>query len=124
MDKECELQKIAAFQGYLQANVSAQYSFLAGGFLGILVLVLTLFIQGVFDVFGGRLLGFIPFAFVLVGIFYANYRILLLINGRQTKYNALVFDLIGRVEGGEPIPPLAELEKKVFFNSEFYRDKR
>jgi len=123
LDKECELQKIAAFQGYLQANVSAQYSFLAGGFLGILVLVLTLFIQGVFDVFGGRLLGLIPFAVVLVGIFYANYRILLSINSRQTKYNALVFDLIGRVEKGEPIPPLADLEKKVFFKSGFYESK-
>ncbi len=123
MDKECELQRIGVFQGYLQANISAQYSFLTGGFLGILILVLTLFVEGVFDIFGGRLLGLVPLAAVLVGIFYANYRILLSINMRQTKYNALVFDLIGRVERGEPIPPLAELEKAVYFTSEFYKSK-
>ncbi len=123
MDRECEFQKIAAFQGYLQANVSAQYSFLAGGFLGILILILTLFMEGVFDVFGGRILGLVPFAVFLVGIFYANYRILLSINSRQTKYNTLIFDLISRVERGEPIPPLVELEKKVYFSSEFYKSR-
>ena len=117
MDKECELQKIAVFESYLNTAVNVQYSFLAGGLIGVLILVLTLFVGGVFDVFGGRLLGLIPFAVVLVGIFYTNYRILLSINNRHTKFNALVFDLIGRVEKGEPIPPLAELEKKVYFKS-------
>ena len=117
MDKECELQKIAVFESYLNTAVNAQYSFLAGGLIGVLILVLTLFIEGVFDVFGGKFLGLIPFAFVLAGIFYANYRILLSINSRHTKFNALVFDLINRVEKGEPIPPLDELEKKVYFKS-------
>ncbi len=117
MDKECELQKIAVFESYLQTAVNAQYSFLAGGLIGVLILVVTLFIEGVFDVFGGRFLGLIPFAVVLVGIFYANYRILLYINSRHTKFNALVFDLIDSVERGEPIPSLAELEKKVYYNS-------
>ncbi len=117
MDKECELQKIAVFESYLQTAVNAQYSFLAGGLIGVLILVVTLFIEGVFDVLGGRFLGLVPFAVVLVGIFYANYRILLSINSRHTKFNALVFDLISRVEMGEPIPPLAELEKKVYSKS-------
>ena len=117
MDKECELQKIAVFEAYLNTAINAQYSFLAGGLIGILILVLTLFVGGVFDVFGGRLMALIPFAAVLVGIFYANYRILMSINNRHTKFNAFVFDLISRVEGGEPIPPLAELEKKVFFKN-------
>ncbi len=117
MDKECELQKIAVFESYLQTAINAQYSFLAGGLIGILILMLTLFIEGVFDVFGGKFLGLIPFAVVLVGVFYANFRILLSIDNRHTKYNALVFDLISTVERGEPIPPLAELEKKVHFNS-------
>ncbi len=117
MDKECELQKIAVFESYLNTAINAQYSFLAGGLIGVLILVLTLYVGGVFDVFGGRLLGLIPFAVVLGGIFYANYRILLSINSRHTKFNALVFDLIARVEKGEPIPPLAELQKKVYFKS-------
>ncbi len=123
MDKECELQKIAVYEAYLQTAVNAQYSFLAGGLIGVLILLLTLFIEGVFDVFGGRFLGLIPFAVVLIGVFYANYRILLSINNRQTKFNALVFDLINRVERGEPIPSLDELEKKVYFNSKFYKSK-
>jgi hypothetical protein len=117
LDKECELQKIEVFENYLNTSVNAQYSFLAGGLIGVLILVLTVFVEGVFDVFGGRLLGLILFAVVLVGIFYANYRILLLINSRHTKFNALIFDLINRVEKGEPIPSLDELEKKVYFKN-------
>ena len=113
MDKDCELQKIVAFGSYLEANVNAQYTFLAGGLIGILVLVLTLFYEGVFDVFGGRLLGLIPFAMILVGVFYANTRILQSINNQQIKHLSLVFDLISKVEKGEPIPSLNELEKKV-----------
>ena len=97
----------------MEANVSAQFTFLAGGLIGILVLVLTLFYQGVFDVFGGRFLGLVPFAVVLVGIFYAFRRILRFIKDQQTKYLSLVFDLISKVEKGEPIPSLNELQKKV-----------
>ncbi len=117
MDKECELQKIAVFESYLNTAVNAQYSFLAGGSIGVLILILTLFVSGVFDAFGGRLLALVQFAVVLAGIFYANYRILLSINSRHTKFNALIFDLINRVEKGEPIPPLDELEKKVYFKN-------
>lgn len=113
MDKDCELQKISALNGYLEANVNAQFTFLAGGLIGILVLVLTLFYEGVFDVFGGRLLGLIPLAIVLVGVFYAFNHILQLIKGQQTKHLSLIFDLISKVEKGEPIPSLNELKKRV-----------
>jgi ABC-type protease/lipase transport system fused ATPase/permease subunit len=112
LDKDCELQKIAVFNGYLEANVNAQFNFLAGGLIGILVLVLTLFYGGVFDVFGGRFSGLIPFAIVLVGVFYAFSRILQIIRNQQTKYLSLVFDLISKVEKGEPTPSLNELQKK------------
>jgi hypothetical protein len=111
LDKVCELQKIALSNSYLEANVNARFSFLAGGLIGILVLVLTLFYEGVFDVFGGRFLGLIPLAIVLVGIFYAFSRILQFIKDQQTKYLSLVFDLISKVEKGEPIPSLNELKK-------------
>ncbi len=117
MDKECELQKIEVFEAYLNTAINAQYSFLAGGLIGVLILVLTLFVGGVFDVFGGRIMALIPFAAILAGIFLANYRILLSINNRHSKFNSLVFDLISIVEKGEPIPPLAELEKKVYFKN-------
>ena len=113
MDKDCELQKIASFESHLQANINALYTFLAGGLIGILALVFTLYFGGVFDVFGGRLLGFIPFAVVLVGVFYAFNRILQSIKDQQTRHLSLVFDLISKVEKGEPIPSLKELEKKV-----------
>ena len=112
MDKDCELQKIAVFDSYLEANVNAQYTFLAGGLVGILVLVLTLFYEGVFDVFGGRFIGFIPFAIIIVGIFYAFRRILQSIKDQQIEHVSLVFDLISKVEKGEPIPSLNELEKR------------
>ena len=113
MDKDCELHKIAVFNSYFEANVDAQYTFLAGGLIGILVLVLTLFYEGVFDVFGGRFLGLVPFAIVLVVVFYAFRLILGFIKDQQTKYLSLVFDLISKVEKGEPIPSLNELQKKV-----------
>ena len=113
MDKDCELQKIAIFDSYLKTNVNAQFSFLAGGLIGILVLVLTLFYEGVFDVFCGRFLGLIPFAIVLVGVFYAFWRILQSIKNQQTRHLSLVFDLINKVEKGESIPSLNELKKKV-----------
>ncbi len=117
MDKECELQKIAVFESYLNTAINAQYSFLAGGLIGVLIFILTLFIGGVFDVFGGRLLGLIPFGVALVMVFYETYRMLESIDGRHRKFNALIFDLITRVENGEPIPPLADLEKKVHYKS-------
>ena len=113
MDKDCELQKIATFRSYLEADVNAQFTFLAGGLIGILVLVITLFYEGVFDVFGGSLLGFIPFFVVLVGVFYAFSRILQSIRSQQSRHLSLIFDLIGKVEKGEPIPSLSELLKKV-----------
>jgi hypothetical protein len=113
LDKDCELQKIAVFHSHLESNVNAQYSFLAGGLIGILVLVFTFFYGGVFDVFGGRFLGLIPFAIILVGVFYAFTRILQFIKNQQSKHLSLVFDLISKVEKGEPIPSLNELENKV-----------
>jgi hypothetical protein len=113
LDKDIELQKIAVFESYLQTQVNTQYTFLAGGLIGILVLVFSLFYEGVFDVFGGRYLGSIPFVIILVGIFYAFSRILQSIKDQQTKYLSLIFELISKVEKGEPIPSLNELEKKV-----------
>ena len=112
MDKETELQKIAVFSSYLEANVMSQYSFLAGGLIGILVLVLTLFYQGVFDLFGGRFLGLFPFVIVLVGVFYVFSRILQFIKDQHVRYLSLTFDLISKVEKGEPLPTLNELRKK------------
>jgi len=113
VDKDCELRRIATFENYLVANVNAQYTFLAGGLIGILVLVLTLFYEGVFNVFGGRILGLIPFAITIIGLFYAFSRILKSIKDQQTKDLSLIFDLINKIEIGEPIPQLNELIKKV-----------
>ncbi len=110
MDKEVELQKAAVLNSYLEADVNVQFSFLAGGLIGILVLLLTLFYEGVFDVFGGRLLGLVPFAIVLIGLFYAFNRILRHIKDQQTKYLSLIFDLISSIEKGEPLPSLPELK--------------
>jgi hypothetical protein len=113
LDKDCELRRIAVFDNHLTTNVNAQYTFLAGGLIGILVLILTLFYEGVFDVFGGKFLGLIPLSIILVGLFYAFSRILQSIKDEQIKYLALVFDLINKVEKGEPLPSQGELEKKV-----------
>ena len=112
MDKECDLQKIA-FHSYLETSLNSQLSFLAGGLIGILILIITLFYDGVFDVFGGRFLGFIPFAVVLVGIFYAFSRILKHIKDQQTQHLSLIFELISNTEKGEPMPSLTDLKKKV-----------
>ena len=112
VDKDCELQKISVFRSYLETNINAQYSFLAGGLIGILILVITLFYEGVFDVFGGRFLGVIPFAIVLVGVFYAFSRILQSIKDQQSRHLSLIFELINNIERGEPLPSLQELKKK------------
>jgi hypothetical protein len=112
LDKDVELQKIAVFDSYLEASINAQYAFLAGGLIGILILVFTLFYEGAFDLFGGRLLGFIPFAIILAGLFYAFSRILQSIKDQQTRNLSLIFDLISNVENGEPLPSLLELKKK------------
>jgi flagellar biogenesis protein FliO len=113
LDRDCELQKIAVFDGYLQAGVNAQYAFLAGGLIGVLILVLTLFYEGVFDFLGGRLFGIAPLAVVLALVFYTNYLLLKAINRQQIRHLSLAFDLISQVEKGEPIPSLDELEMKV-----------
>jgi hypothetical protein len=113
LDKDCELQKIAAFESHLEAHINAQYTFLAGGLIGILLLVLTLLIEGFFDVVGGRFLGLVTFAIILVGVFCVFGLILHSIKEQQTKHLSLIFDLISKVEQGETIPSLHELEKKV-----------
>ena len=66
LDKDCELHKTVVFDDYLVADINARNAFFAGGLIGVHVLVLTLFYEGVFDVFY-RLVGLIPFAIVLVG---------------------------------------------------------
>ncbi len=86
MEKECEHQKIAIFDGYLGANVNGQLSFLAGGLIGMLIFVLTLFYNGAFDVFGGRYLGIIPFVAVIIGLFFAFSRILRTIEDQQYSF--------------------------------------
>jgi hypothetical protein len=110
LDKDIELQKLGAFRSYLDADVNAQFSFLAGGLIGVLILVITLFYEGVFDGFGGRLFGLVPFAFILAGIFFAFSRILRSIKDQQTRHLSLIFDLISKVEKEEPIPSLSELK--------------
>ena len=66
LDKDCELHKTVVFDDYLVADINARNAFFAGGFIGVLVLVLTLFSEGVFDVFC-KFVGLIPFPIVLVG---------------------------------------------------------
>jgi len=83
----------------------------------MLTLVATLYYTGAFDLFGGRLWGFIPFAVVLVGVFYAFSRILQFIKNQQNRNLSLIFELISKVEKGEPIPSLSDLEKKVAQNN-------
>ncbi len=97
----------------MEANINAQFSFLAGGLIGVLILVITLFYEGVFDVFGGRFLGLVPLVFVLVVVFFAFSRILGSIKNQQTRHLSLIFDLISKVEKGEQIPSLSELVKEV-----------
>ena len=58
-------------------------------------------------------MGLIPFVAVLVGIFYAFKRIMQSIKNQQAQNLSLVFDLISKVEKGETIPSLHELEKKM-----------
>jgi len=113
LDKDSELHKIIVFNDYMLADVNARFTFLAGGLIGVLVLVLTMFYEGVFDIFGGRFWGLIPFAVVLAGIFYGFSRILQSIKSLEARNLSLVFDLISKVEKGEPIPSLNELQKKM-----------
>ncbi len=51
MDKDIELQKIQALQGYFQTRLNALYSMSISFVVGYVIFVGTLYYQGVFNIF-------------------------------------------------------------------------
>lgn len=111
MDKDIELQKIEVFDGYLQTKINARYSFLVAEVVGIIILIATLFYEGIFDINGNRTIGLVVFTVILL---IASY---FLINHRNdikkvhSEYLSLTYNLIVKVEKGEALPSLSELKE-------------
>jgi hypothetical protein len=83
-----------------------------GGFVSILILIATLYYQGIFDITDQRLSGLIIFAIAgLITFVFFKYGMFPSIKKQQDKFLNLVDDLLKKVEKGEALPSLMELKK-------------
>jgi hypothetical protein len=125
MDKDIELQKIQAINGYFQTRITTAYAFLVSFIVGFLIFLGTLYYQGVFNIipetsevflfvmlakFGNILI----FSVVIIAVGYGfARRELKSIHDLNDRCFAIITDLLLKVENGETIPPLSELKKMV-----------
>lgn len=111
MDKDIELQKITVFNDYLQTKINASYSIWVAGFVGIIILVATLFYQGIFDINGNKTIGMALFIVILLIASYVMNNSHNDIKKVHSDYLSLTNNLITKVENGESLPSISELKK-------------
>jgi len=111
LDKDIELQKITVFNDYLQTKINASYSIWVAGFVGIIILVATLFYQGIFDINGNKIIGLTIFTIILLFASYVTINRHNDIKKMHNDYLSLTYNLITKVENGESLPSISELKK-------------
>jgi hypothetical protein len=120
-NKEVELQRIQALQNYFQTIFNAQYSLVIGFIVGYLILLISLYYQGVFNILPeptpnelARIGDLLIFLLILIGpSLYIRSTMLERINRQNERCLTVVEDLLNKVESGEPIGSLLDLKKLV-----------
>ena len=123
MDKDIELQKIQALNGYFQTKINTAYSMFVSFVFGFLILVATLYYQGVFNIIpqtsanfleamGARIGNILIYTGVLVlAVYIFRRRMLKSIDDLNDKCLTIIGDLLTKVEKGETLPSIMELKK-------------
>jgi hypothetical protein len=102
-DKEVELQKIQVLESGFQAWFGLVSQILAGGIIGMIILLATIYYQGILDLITLSLANSIVIAMVIVGLYYMN--------KMHRQHLAYMSSLIQKVENCEPLPSFSELAK-------------
>jgi hypothetical protein len=115
MDKQdIEFQKVQILNDYFQTRVNALYSYVYGAIVGILVLMLTLYYNKVFDLLGNAMANLFFFIVILIGIGFVFKSYLLKPVGKtHDEYLAVIDNLFLKVENGETLNSLSELKNLV-----------
>lgn len=106
MDKDIKLQKIQALDSYFQAWFNTGASIWVGGFLALLIFILTLYYEGKLDI----ILTLITVLAVYAVLGYSGIRFM---NKRSNEFLAFVDKLLAKVEKGETLPSLMELKNQI-----------
>jgi len=123
MDKDIELQKIQALDGYFHTRINTAYSLAISFIVGFIIFLGTLYYQGVFTIIpetstnfwiaiAARTVNILIFTLILVGaVYYLRSKMLKSTNDVNDRCLAIIEDLLGKVEKGETLPSLTELKK-------------
>lgn len=104
MNRDIDLLKIEILADYWQAKISFANSVLIAGFVGLLVLLLTIYYEGKIDAISLTIGSLALYA--ILGIFGIRF-----IEKRHVEYMRRIEKLLRKIEEGEPLPSLVELKK-------------
>ena len=103
-NQEIDLQKIQVLESSYERWFNFKVSIIAGGLIGILILVATLQIEKIINIYGlviSELL-ILAFAFYFIWDLKQNHE----------QHNSFINDLIQKIENGEKLNPIEELRQK------------
>jgi high-affinity Fe2+/Pb2+ permease len=105
-DRDVELQKIQTLNEYFNAWFQVLSSLLIGGFIGLTVLLLTIYYDGIINLLALTVGSLIIYPMFLVfGLWF--------IRRQQDNFITLVDGLLKQVENCEGLPSLLELKKRI-----------
>jgi hypothetical protein len=104
MDDDLESLKVQLLSEYWQSKIDNATSLIVGGFIALLVLLITIFYEGKIDVFS-LVVGSLAL-YATLGVF-----ALIFIQWVQNKQLDYIEYLLKKVDEGESLPPLIELKK-------------
>jgi len=105
-NRDIGLQKIQALDSYFHAWFNTGASIWVGGFIALLILVVSLYYEGKLDL----ILTLISTLAVYAILGYSG---MWFMNKRSNEFLAFVDKLLAQVEKGERLPSLMELKKQI-----------
>lgn len=111
-NRDIDLQKIQALDSYFQTWFNTGASIWVGGFIALLILILTVYYNKQFssDVMVNLVLTIIAAVavYAVLGLYGLHF-----MNKRSNEFLAFVDKLLAQVEKGERLPSLMELKKQI-----------
>ncbi len=102
--EDIDLQKIQILESSYQGWFNFRVSYIAGGFIGVLVLVATLWFENILPAYGG----IIGYGIVFVGAFY----MVIEMSKMHNDHIAFISSLVARVEKGEQLESIEKLREE------------
>lgn len=119
VNRDADLQKIQSLENYFSTKINAQYSIMIGGFISVVILIATIYYEGVFanvnttDLLA-RLVGTLGFdAAILIVFLYVALKMLPDIQRRQNLFIEYSSQLYSLVDSGQALPSLIDMKRNV-----------